>query len=120
VDRGEHRSYRVDRIEGARATDESFVPRYAIELTPTGPLAIPPTTTREPSVSRFGVLPRTRSPRSRSRTLRSSTGPTYVYECTYCGKHFNRKKQTSTLNPHKDKSGFPCPGRSAYFIETRY
>jgi len=121
LDRGEHRSYRVDRIEGARVTGQSFVPRYAIELTPTGPLAIPPTTTREPSASGFGVFPRApRSPRGRSRTLRSSAGLTYVYECTYCGKHFNRKKQTSTLNPHKDKSGFPCPGRSAFFVDTRY
>jgi predicted nucleotidyltransferase component of viral defense system len=119
VDRGEHRSYRVDRIEGARATDQSFVPRYAIELTPSGPLTIPPTTTGEPSRSGFGPRP-LQSPRSRNPALRSPAGPTYVYECMYCRKRFNRKKQTTTLRPHKDKSGFPCPGRTAYFIETRY
>ena len=33
---GEPRSYRVDRIQGAEATQVSFVPRYLIELTPAG------------------------------------------------------------------------------------
>ena len=28
------RNYRTDRIRGARATARTFVPRYAIELTP--------------------------------------------------------------------------------------
>ena len=37
---GEHRSYRVDRIEGARTTGQSFVPRFAIELSPQGPADI--------------------------------------------------------------------------------
>lgn len=39
---GENRSYRVDRIQGAEATKEPFVPRYAIELTPSGPISTPP------------------------------------------------------------------------------
>jgi predicted nucleotidyltransferase component of viral defense system len=39
---GEERAYRVDRIEGVRLTDRSFVPRYAIELS----VALPVTTGR--------------------------------------------------------------------------
>jgi predicted nucleotidyltransferase component of viral defense system len=39
VDKDQHRSYRVDRIQGARSTNEVFVPRYAIELTPSGVFA---------------------------------------------------------------------------------
>ena len=31
-----HRSYRVDRIQDARSTGQTFVPRYAIELSPAG------------------------------------------------------------------------------------
>ena len=49
-DKNAHRSYRLDRIEGARVTDQSFTPRFAIELTPSGPVSIPPTTLRKPSV----------------------------------------------------------------------
>lgn len=34
---GEHRSYRVDRVQGAAVTSESFTPRYLVELTSEGP-----------------------------------------------------------------------------------
>jgi predicted nucleotidyltransferase component of viral defense system len=37
IDSDAHRSYRIDRIQGARTTNQVFTPRYAIELTPTGP-----------------------------------------------------------------------------------
>lgn len=35
-------SYRVDHIKGARATHQTFSPQYAIELTPKGPITVPP------------------------------------------------------------------------------
>ena len=35
---GGHRGYRVDRIEGVQATAEGFEPRYAVEVSPQGPL----------------------------------------------------------------------------------
>jgi len=41
---GEIRAYRVDRIQNARITQESFNPRYRVELTPAGPLFAPETT----------------------------------------------------------------------------
>lgn len=41
-----HRSYRVDRIESARATTIPFIPTYAVEFTAAGPLAAPPQTRR--------------------------------------------------------------------------
>ncbi len=40
---GQPRSYRVDRIEGATATNVSFSPRYTIELTASGSLQVPET-----------------------------------------------------------------------------
>lgn len=40
ADQDQHRSYRVDRIRGVRTTNRSFTPRYAIELTPSGPARI--------------------------------------------------------------------------------
>lgn len=39
---GEPRSYRVDRIQGADISQESFTPRYTIELTPAGPISALP------------------------------------------------------------------------------
>ena len=115
---GGHRSYRIDRIQGARATRQSFIPRFAVELNPQGVPVIPPTARREESSGlsrrRAHVAPR------RSRSVTWPDGPRYIYECTYCGKRFTRKKTTSRLNPHKDKSGYPCPGRTAFQVDTRY
>lgn len=38
---GENRNYRIDRIQGAEVTNETFVPRYSIELTPSAPISAP-------------------------------------------------------------------------------
>ena len=104
IDRDLHRSYRIDRIQGARTTNQIFSPRYAVELTPSGPVSIPLT----PSTSRgFG-------------SSFTSGGPTYVYECVCCHKKFRRKKQSSTLNPHKTLDGWPCPGRIGYLVDRKY
>jgi predicted nucleotidyltransferase component of viral defense system/DNA-directed RNA polymerase subunit RPC12/RpoP len=111
---GEPRSYRVDRISGVRVTNQGFVPRYDIELSPTWPVDIMPTSTREPTPT----MPKLRSPRSTMQGRPS--GPTYVYQCSYCGKRFNHKSQNSDLNAHKNKSGYPCPGRHGFWVNTRY
>lgn len=120
-----HRSYRVDRIQGARSTNESFVPRYAIELTPSGPVSIP-SASRFPSVGATfrGTTPRTpRMPKPRGFTApKSYQGfePTYVYQCPICSKKFSRKSLSSTLNAHKSPHGYPCSGRTGFLVETKY
>jgi predicted nucleotidyltransferase component of viral defense system len=107
---GQSRSYRVDRIQGVTATNISFSPRYTIELTSSGPLHAPEA---ERTPSR-----RTSSHGGFSRGSRA--GPTYVVECSYCGKHFKRKTRSTLLKAHKDKNGYPCPGRSGYMVDTIY
>lgn len=111
ADNQQHRSYRIDRIRGARATQRTFTPRYAIELTPTGPISVPPTL----------HTPRLTTPRavSRVRTSRHS-GPTYVYQCGLCSKKFEHSKRDSTLRHHKDKNGWPCSGRHGIWVDTRW
>ena len=122
-DKDESHSYRVDRIEGANVTGESFNPRFAIELTPAGPLGIAPTrrgggvgaALRGLAITR---PPRARGSRGRSRsTIRSEL--TYVYQCAICGKRFSRKKRIRSLNPHNGKDGFPCAGRHAVMVDMR-
>src|SRR5208282_2727825 len=80
---GQARSYLVDSILGVTPTQTTFSPRYPIELTPTGPQAIPAT------ARSIGIPPRRTSVRRRSRA--SSGGPTYVFRCTVCRKLFERK-----------------------------
>ena len=107
-DSGEHRSYRVDRMQDATVTSQVFMPRYAVELTSTGPLAIAPST----------ATPRIPSMRRAARTTRQ--GPTYIYRCTVCRKTFNRKAMDGSLNPHKNPRGHPCPGRYGVYVRTKY
>ncbi len=103
---GQPRSYRVDRIQGATATNVSFSPKYTIELTASGPVHAPET-------ERV-------STRRTSSWGRSSNGPTYVVECPYCDRKFRRKTKSTTLKAHKDKDGYPCSSRHGYLIDTIY
>jgi len=110
---GEARSYRVDRIQGAKASSVSFSPRYLVELSTSGPVSAPPI------VRSTSGIPRVSRPRT-SYTRWNKSGPTYVYECFYCGKKFYRKRHDSVLRPHKDKHGYRCSGHRGYFVDTRY
>jgi len=108
---GQPRSYRIDRIQGATATNISFSPRYAIELTASESVNIPET--QRTSVGRASGFGGTH--------IRSAnTGPTYVVECAYCGKKFRRKINATRLKAHKDKSGYACSGRHGYLVDTVY
>lgn len=118
-DTGEGRSYRVDRIQGAQATQTSFIPRFVVELTPVGPMSVPPTSRQTLSYT----APRISSARPACRTSSRRTGshgPKYIFECMYCGKKFTRGSYNSSLNPHKDKNGYPCPGRTGMYVDTKY
>ena len=120
---GKDRSYRVDRIRGARPTQQTFIPRYAVELSATGPIHAPETAraVHARSSSPFAA-PRRTSARPRTTTGRSRPfgQARYVFQCTYCGKKFERSKNDSALNPHKTKDGYPCPSRTSYFVTTKY
>lgn len=102
ADNRQHRSYRVDRIQSASITDIPFEPRYAIELTPAGPLSIP--RAARPS------FPVRRRPREE--------GSLYVFECYRCGRQFRHRTRQSRLNPHNDAYGYACSGRSGRYVET--
>lgn len=115
-DSGEHRSYRLDRIEGASTTKIPFTPRYAVELTPSGHLLIPDTVS-QPRIS----YPGRPSASGRFRqSQRIKIGPRYVIQCMYCGRRFTKKTYEMSLNTHKDKSGYPCPSRTGFLVETKY
>jgi len=109
ADSGEHRSYRVDRIQSARSTDVPFRPKYAIEFSSAGPLAAPPQT-RRPTATRTSSVRR-----------RARTGPVYVIRCPICGKTFNRTTRNRRLNAHKNAYGGRCAGqgRNGQLVGTR-
>lgn len=117
---GEARSYRIDRIEDATVAQQSFAPRYLVELTTEGPLVIPHAATRlgTERSSSWGT-PTSRRP-GRSTTAWGNSGPIYIYRCPICDKTFRRKTMDGKLNPHKNPSGWDCPGRQGIYEDTKY
>ncbi len=111
ADSQQHRSYRVDRIRGAATTQRTFTPRYAVELTPTGPITIPPAS--------LPVRTATSRASGWGRTACGS-GPVHVYECPLCNKRFKHSKRDSSLRSHEDKQGWPCYGRHGIWVDTKW
>jgi hypothetical protein len=114
-DTGEHRSYRVDHMQGASVASQSFTPRYLVELSTEGPLPVAPSIAR-PNLARadlWGV-------RAGPRRAPTRGGPTYVYRCTVCGKTFERKSMDGALNPHKNRAVYDCYGRHGAYVTTKY
>ena len=103
ADSGEHRSYRVDRIESARATNRVFLPKHAIEFASTGPMNAPPTYSAEDPT------------RSAGRLWQQAPSYQYRIECSECGKSFARSRPgNNKLNSHKTPDGYRCPGSGGY------
>jgi len=115
---GEDRSYRVDRIQGARMTEVSFSPRYLVELTPAGPIDALPVTRRSIGVSAYATIKR-RAVRRRSIKTSAHYGPKYVFQCSICGKKFTHSSYRAALSPHKNKQGYPCVGRTGIYVTTK-
>jgi predicted nucleotidyltransferase component of viral defense system len=115
---GEDRSYRVDRVQGARVTEVPFAPRYLVELTPTGPIAPPQVARRSSGFPALSTI-RPRAVRAGSAKGTSRIAPKYVFQCSACGKKFTHTSYISTLNPHKDKHGYPCSGRIGIYVTTK-
>jgi hypothetical protein len=123
---GESRSYLVDSILGVGTTQTPFSPRYPIELTPSGPQSIPQAT-GSGSGGGFGVrntpvIRRSSGRRpKRSSTFAGTSGPTYVFKCSACGKTFNKKSYDGTLNKHKNnQTAYECYGTFGTYVRTKY
>ncbi len=119
--RNAHRGFRIDRIEGARVTSQSFEPRFQIELGPQGPVRVTPAACRAPAAAPHTTLGGiTRSPVRKA--MRGSTGVKYVIQCPVCQKKFTRQTNDRRLNAHKNDWGSKCSGsgRDGYLVDTRY
>ena len=118
-DSGEHRSYRVDRMQGASVTAQAFAPRYLVELTPRGAVPVAPPVSRASTVQDRGFGLR-KPGRTRRVGIFSSGGPVYLFRCPHCRKTFERKSMDASLNAHKNPRGYPCTGRLGTFVRTKY
>lgn len=114
------RCFVSENIEFIENTEEKFNPRFQIELSKAGE------TPENPYL--FDPNRPTPAPKSRLRTIhsvkrssrRTSFGPKYIYQCSYCGRKFTKTKHDSSLREHKDKNGYRCGGRHGYYVDTKY
>jgi predicted nucleotidyltransferase component of viral defense system len=109
-DSGENRSYRLDRIQGASVTSQSFSPRYVIELTLSGPVPVYESAAR----------PRTEQSSKPLRSFSSGNGLKYLLRCSVCSRTFERKSNDNKLRQHKDSRGNPCSGTMGIYVKTKY
>ena len=112
-----------NKLQSPVILEDQFEPRYEIELSKAGEPAKKsyfgkPFSDRGVGYSNSFSTKRTRRPRKQ--VYRSTTGPIYVIECSYCRKTFRRKKQDYHLNRHKDKYGNQCFGRTGFLKEIKY
>ena len=116
ADTGESRSYRLDRVNAATVTRQAFRPRYVVELTASGPVAAPTLQRAVSETAPFApARPVARKSPAPARSARpqpfGKAGLSYTFACTVCSKTFKRSTYDATLNPHKNKQGWPCLGR---------
>lgn len=98
------KSYIADKVHSVAILDQTFEPRFPIELTKsTGYFA-------RPFSSSAGTFASHRAPR------KSSFGIEYTVECPYCNKGFKRSSYDTKLNEHKDRYGNRCYGRIGYIV----
>ena len=101
------KAYTLSKIQSVDVIDQPYIEKYPVEISSTGVISMPP-------------VRRTRSNHFQSPFCRPSSSiysePKHHYECPLCGRKFTRKKQNSTLKAHKAKDGWPCPGRTGFYL----
>ncbi len=115
VSTGEQRSYRVDQIRGAKMTNQTFNPKFQIELAPTLSVIAPAL-----SHSRQITSGKSLTIRNANKSISFGTKLVYIYRCPVCSKKFERSKNNSSLNEHKNETGQRCSGRSGIYKGSKY
>jgi hypothetical protein len=100
------KSYTADKVQSVAIAEETFEPRFPIELAKSGGYFGKP----HFASSRTGFATSRRASRS------SGFSTNYAVEYPYCNKRFKRSKYDTKLNEHKDRFGNRCYGRVGYIV----
>jgi predicted nucleotidyltransferase component of viral defense system len=105
------KSFFHEKIQALAITEDTFEPRYEIELSKSGEVA------KNQYFGRpFGGSKRAGKPRAQITKRRNPFAPVYTVQCPYCLKTFRRSKASRALNAHNDPNGYRCQGRSGYLV----
>jgi predicted nucleotidyltransferase component of viral defense system len=94
-------------ISSLALTDESFEPRYEVELAKAGDAD---------TAGFFRGTPGRRRLFTATRRSIYGLGTRYTIECPSCGKQFKRQNYSLKLNPHKDQYGSRCYSAVGYQV----
>jgi len=100
------KSFFANKVTSVRITEESFDPKYPIELT------------KGSSTGYFARSSFASSPKRSVRRSSGGVGMRYTIQCPYCGKQFKRNQMDTNLNEHKDRFGNRCYGRTGFVAGT--
>jgi predicted nucleotidyltransferase component of viral defense system len=90
------RSFFPEKVQAVELTDQTFEPRFPIELIKTDTIGGYFAT---PFSSRRNIATRSASPKR------------YTFRCAYCGRTFKRDTYNTRLREHNDERGNACYGR---------
>jgi predicted nucleotidyltransferase component of viral defense system len=96
------------KIHDLEILDQTFTPRYPVELSKAG------------EHLGAGYFARPFRGGRRRRILSTTPRLVYVVQCAYCNRTFKRTQLNTRLWEHKDGYGNPCYGRYAYLVDQRY
>ena len=101
-------------VQSIENTEEKFEPRYPIGLSKAGELPENPYL--------FDPNKPIHSPKRKPKIKigMKTYGPTYIYQCSFCGKKFHKKTMDSKINQHKNKSWYACYGWYGIYVGTKY
>lgn len=95
------RSFFPEKVHGLELTDETFEPRFPIELIKTDTIG--------------GYFAKPFSPR-RNAGQSSQLAKRYTVRCAYCGRTFKRSTYNTRLNEHNDERSNRCFGRYGIIV----
>lgn len=101
------KSYIADKVHSVAILEQTFEPRFPIELTKSGGYFAQPFS----SGSFVRSIAASAAPQRRS-----AFGIEYTLVCPYCNKRFKRATLDTRLNQHKDRFGNRCFGRVGHIV----
>ncbi|OQW34776.1 MAG: hypothetical protein A4E19_17825 [Nitrospira sp. SG-bin1] len=115
------KSFISGNVQSIKLTEQSFEPRFPIELGGTGGyFGTTPFSSQTSRTSAVDSSSRRRQSSSSFRSSRKKTasplGLTYTVQCPYCNKRFKRDRIDTKLNEHKDHYGNRCYGRIGFIV----
>jgi predicted nucleotidyltransferase component of viral defense system len=104
------------KMQNLIVTEETFEPRFKIELSKAGEAPKNQYFGKSFGIARIRTRVRALGKSHRRAHIRNPFALSYTVQCPYCLKTFKRTKASTILHPHKDSNGYRCSARRGYLV----